>query len=290
MGKVASSWVAREEQRKILIGTGKYRSSRFNGRTFLLNEFAWLIFESYTSPNYPLAALDSMTNFACIWTVLCSTCSWDISWYGNINFSGSPTCPVHGSTFLGWSVVTSRTWQFSWLHCLGWSQVFPFSFLDVAAVALHLGCFVVGWPQRRAATAMLSSRGMYPDSSRAVKGKAKLPKSFQLLKGAPWFWGCEPPSVRGFKGGKVRSQMSPVYPIEVAMELGNIAMVQLLLEAGAIYPTMEWKTWICSWLGTKDGLGARRSHRITASLAIWPWRSATERVSCLRARRICFRW
>ena len=68
----------------------------------------------------------------------------------------------------------------------------------------------------------------------------------------------------GFKGGKVRSQMSPVYPIEVAMELGNTAMVQLLLEAGAIYP-MDWKTWICSWLGTKDGLGARRSHWITVS-------------------------
>ena len=66
--------------------------------------------------------------------------------------------------------------------------------------------------------------------------------------------------VHHYRLGSGRIQMSPVYPIEVAMELGNMVMVQLLLEAGATYPTMEWKTWICSWLGTKDGLGARRSH------------------------------
>eukprot|EP00435_Cladocopium_sp_Y103_P012116 s1603_g3.t1 len=119
------------------------------------------------------------------------------------------------------------------------------------------GEYPAAMPLCRDSAAMLSSRGMYPDSSRAVKENAKLLKSFLERHG---FEDANRPRCllsSGESSGRI--QMSPVYPIEVAMELDNMAIVQLLLDAGATYPTMGWKTSICSWLGMKGGLGARRS-------------------------------
>lgn len=72
--------------------------------------------------------------------------------------------------------------------------------------------------------------------------------------------------------------MSPVYPIEVAVELENAAMVKILRDAGATGETgatslgpatKSWR-WICSWAG-------RISRRKDAE---------RPRKSCLSGRRV----
>eukprot|EP00435_Cladocopium_sp_Y103_P070762 s408_g36.t1 len=133
------------------------------------------------------------------------------------------------------------------------------------------GEYLAATPRCRHSAAMLSSRGMYPESSRAVKENAKLLKSFLERHG--FEDANQPRCLETGENGRI--QMSPVYPIEVAMELDNVAIVQLLLQAGATSPAMGWKTWICSWCTES---GARRSHLKDDSVGLKPLRS------CLRDR------
>ena len=77
-------------------------------------------------------------------------------------------------------------------------------------------------------TEMMSRRMSDPDSPRAMAHRAQAVRSFLDRHG---FSDVNNP--RGLDESH-RIQMKPVYPIEVASDLGNQAMVNMLLDAGAI--------------------------------------------------------
>ena len=77
-------------------------------------------------------------------------------------------------------------------------------------------------------TEMMSSRIADPDSPLATAQRAKAVRSFLDRHGF-----SDVNSPRELDESH-RIQMKPVYPIEVASDLGNEAMVNMLLDAGAI--------------------------------------------------------
>ena len=77
-------------------------------------------------------------------------------------------------------------------------------------------------------TEMMSRRMSDPDSPRAMAHRAQAVRSFLDRHG---FSDVNNP--RGLDESH-RIQMKPVYPIEVASDLGNQAMVNMLLDAGAV--------------------------------------------------------
>lgn len=77
-------------------------------------------------------------------------------------------------------------------------------------------------------TEMMSTRNADPDSPRAMAHRAQAVRSFLDRHG---FSDVNNP--RGLDESH-RIQMKPVYPIEVASDLGNEVMVNMLLDAGAV--------------------------------------------------------
>eukprot|EP00435_Cladocopium_sp_Y103_P045759 s540_g13.t1 len=100
----------------------------------------------------------------------------------------------------------------------------------ISFAEVHLGSRRIEFQIPGTRSAMMSSRNADPDSPRAMAYRAEAVRSFLERHG---FSDVNCP--RDFdESVPHRIQMKPVFPIEVASDLGKEAMVNMLLDAGAI--------------------------------------------------------